>query len=107
MNESKAVKLQYWGIATSLRVLELPGRERAGPGGATDLSYTYDDDGLRTLDVPFLSPGDTDHLLRYTDEDQPDPAGGMHFNLHNNLWGTAFPQWYGDDGAARFRIYVS
>lgn len=27
---------------------------RAGPVGATDLSYTFDDALLRTLDVPFL-----------------------------------------------------
>ena len=27
---------------------------RAGPIGATDLSYTYDDETLRALDVPFL-----------------------------------------------------
>ena len=27
---------------------------RAGPAGANDLSYTYDDATLRTVDVPFL-----------------------------------------------------
>eukprot|EP00932_Pfiesteria_piscicida_P016321 SRR837773.3250.p1 GENE.SRR837773.3250~~SRR837773.3250.p1 ORF type:complete len:221 (-),score=65.49 SRR837773.3250:84-716(-) len=59
---------------------------------------------IRTLDAPLVCPGDRDHMLRYTD-DQPDAlGGGMHFNLHNNLWGTAFPQWYGDDGVARFSL---
>jgi len=28
----------------------------------------------------------------------------MHFNLLNNLWGTAFPQWQGDDTRFRFQL---
>ena len=41
-------------------------------------------------------------------DDQPDAVGGgMHFNLHNNLWGTAFPQWYADDASFRFALQVS
>ena len=54
----------------------------------------------------LVSPGDIDHLLRYDDHDsQPDAVrGGMHANLMNNLWGTAFPQWYDDDGSARFEL---
>ena len=60
---------------------------------------------IEPLDTPLLSPGDTAHLLRYNDE-QPDAVlGGMHINLHNNLWGTAFPQWYSDDGLARFQVF--
>ena len=62
------------------------------------------------LDTPLLSPGDTAHALRYNDE-QPDAVhGGMHFMLHNNLWGTAFPQWYpfvdGDNLLARFQVFA-
>ena len=53
-----------------------------------------------------MSPGDTDHLLRYND-DQPPPSGGVHFSLHNNLWGTAFPQWYAGDGVARFQVFAT
>lgn len=26
----------------------------------------------------------------------------MHINLRNNVWGTNFPMWYGED--ARFRF---
>jgi len=61
---------------------------------------------VRMLDSALVSPGDIDHLLRYDDHDsRPDAlAGGMHANLMNNLWGTAFPQWYDDDGSARFEI---
>lgn len=32
------------------------------------------------------------------------PAGGVHFNLYNNLWGTNFPMWYGEDIKARFIV---
>ena len=60
---------------------------------------------IRTIDVPLVSPGDTDHLLWYDGQNLPDLSGGWHFNVYNNLWGTAFPQWYGDDGRARFEIY--
>ena len=66
--------------------------------------------------------------------DKVDPLnGGVHANLYNNLWGTAvrlivslcvhfevcklthlkmrdslqFPQWYDDDGVARFQIHMA
>eukprot|EP00750_Incisomonas_marina_P010640 INCI16292.10.p1 GENE.INCI16292.10~~INCI16292.10.p1 ORF type:complete len:901 (+),score=156.29 INCI16292.10:333-3035(+) len=63
------------------------------------------------LDTPLLSPGDTAHALRYNDEEPDAVHGGMHFNLHNNLWGTAFPQWYpyiqGEGGLlARFQVFA-
>ena len=39
-------------------------------------------------------------------------TGGCHFNLHNNHWNTAIPQWFpfGKDGAdtsQRFRFALS
>lgn len=57
---------------------------------------------IRPLDSPLLSPG-ARSLLRY-DGKFADPSGGMHFNLYNNLWGTNFPMWYGEDGRSRFEI---
>lgn len=45
-----------------------------------------------TLDTPLVAPGDTDHLLWYDGYSQPDLAKGFHFNIWNNVWGTAFPQ---------------
>ena len=40
--------------------------------------------------------------------DKVDPLnGGVHANLYNNLWGTAFPQWYDDDGVARFQVHMA
>lgn len=82
-----------------------------GPGGAAV--------EVRFLDSTILAPGDIDHLLRFcrgslspggiTDAcaDKVDPLhGGVHANLANNLWGTAFPQWYDDDGVSRFQIFA-
>lgn len=62
---------------------------------------------IETLDTPLIAPGDTKHLLRFNDELPDIINGGMHSNIMNNLWGTSFPQWYDDDGLARFRLYSS
>jgi hypothetical protein len=59
---------------------------------------------LETLDAPLVSPGQRGLLV--FDNDQPDMHEGVHVNLFNNLWGTAFPQWYGDDMRFRFVIRV-
>ena len=48
---------------------------------------------LDALDTPIVSPGDTGHLLWYDGLAQPNLEGGWHFNIWNNVWGTAFPQW--------------
>eukprot|EP01125_Pyxidicula_operculata_P012339 TRINITY_DN404_c0_g1_i1.p1 TRINITY_DN404_c0_g1~~TRINITY_DN404_c0_g1_i1.p1 ORF type:complete len:756 (+),score=195.29 TRINITY_DN404_c0_g1_i1:7-2274(+) len=56
---------------------------------------------ITSLDAHLVAPGDTDHLLWFDGQNLPDVDGGMHFNIYNNLWGTAFNQWYYDD--ARFR----
>ncbi len=34
----------------------------------------------------------------------PDPQKGIHFCLLNNLWGTNYPQWFGEDMKFRFII---
>jgi hypothetical protein len=59
---------------------------------------------LETLDAPLVSPGQRGLLV--FDNNQPDMHEGVHVNLYNNLWGTAFPQWYGDDMRFRFIIRV-
>jgi hypothetical protein len=40
--------------------------------------------------------------LLYFDNQQPDPAGGFHFCLFNNLTGTNFRMWCDDDMQFRF-----
>src|ERR1035438_8608710 len=55
---------------------------------------------LETLDAPLVAPGQRS-LLKF-DNDPIDMRGGIHVNLYNNLWGTAFPQWYDQDMRFRF-----
>jgi hypothetical protein len=59
---------------------------------------------LDTLDAPLVSPGQRGLLI--FDDNQPKMREGVHVNLFNNLWGTAFPQWYSDDMQFRFTIAV-
>ena len=59
---------------------------------------------LETLDAPLVSPGQRGLLV--FDNHGPEMQEGVHVNLFNNLWGTAFPQWYGDDMRFRFVIRV-
>jgi hypothetical protein len=59
---------------------------------------------LETLDAPLVSPGQRGLLV--FDSNLPEMQEGVHVNLYNNLWGTAFPQWYGDDMRFRFVIRV-
>jgi hypothetical protein len=59
---------------------------------------------LETLDAPLVSPGQRG-LLVFNNQ-LPEMHEGVHVNLYNNLWGTAFPQWYGDDMRFRFVIRV-
>ena len=58
---------------------------------------------IETLDAPLVAPGQPS-LLSF-DNRQPAISGGMHFLLFNNVWGTNFPMWYGED--ARFRFLIS
>ena len=73
---------------------------------ATTGEVRYDDGetrvSLRSLDAPLVAPGHP-ALLQFDDQ-LPDLAGGMHFNLLNNQWTTNFPQWYEDDGLFRFVV---
>ena len=57
---------------------------------------------FETLDAPLFSPG---KLAVYDFHNEiPDMQGGIHINLHNNLWGTNYPAWYEDDALFRFRL---
>ena len=57
---------------------------------------------IETLDAPVVCPGER-RLLRFDNTFAP-LDGGMHFNLHNNIWGTNFRMWYEDDAVFRFII---
>ena len=58
---------------------------------------------IDALDAVLVAPGKPS-LLDFHNQ-LPDMAGGMHFNLYNNIWGTNFPMWFEDD--ARFRFVIS
>jgi len=55
---------------------------------------------IAALDSPLVAPG-VPSLLNFNN-DLPDLSQGMHFNLHNNLWGTNFPMWFEEDCRFRF-----
>jgi hypothetical protein len=71
-----------------------------------DITYRDKQGGftLETLDAPLIAPGQRS-LLDF-DNKLPDMREGLHVNLYNNLWGTAFPQWYGYDMRFRFVMRV-
>ena len=57
---------------------------------------------IETWDAPVVALGEKSPIA-YSDS-QPDPAGGFHFSLFNNAWGTNYIQWFGED--MRFRFVV-
>lgn len=70
-------------------------------------SGVYYDDGERRLaiksfDAPLVAPGR--RALLTFDNRQPPLRLGMHFLLANNVWGTNFPMWFGEDARFRFRL---
>lgn len=73
---------------------------------AIDRGVSYDDGDMRmkihSLDAPLVAPGSTS-LLDFNNR-QPNLLKGMHFNLYNNVWGTNFPMWFGEDALFRFEV---
>jgi hypothetical protein len=107
--EAAWLDLNPRGVAANswrLRKLGMPvDPQRIVHGGgrylhAVDTWVEADGFRLATLDAPLIAPGGP-RLLR-SDDRPVDLAKGVSLNLHNNLWGTNFPMWYGE--AARFRL---
>jgi len=59
---------------------------------------------IETLDAALVSPGEG-RLLQHN-HSFADLAGGMHFLLYNNVWGTNFPMWYEEDAKFRFSLTI-
>lgn len=59
---------------------------------------------LTPLDTPLVGPADAQFMC--FNPEPPRFDAGLRFNLHNNKWGTNFPQWWGGDFKARFRLEV-
>lgn len=55
---------------------------------------------LLSLDAPLVAPGERT-LLNFDDR-LPEAREGIHFCLHNNIWGTNFVMWFADDMKYRF-----
>lgn len=69
---------------------------------ATDGKIYFETITVQPLDSPIVSVGEKG-LLKFPEE-EADLRGGIYCNLHNNIWGTNFPMWYGED--ARFRFLI-
>lgn len=68
------------------------------------LTYTSGARGfeLESLDAVLVAPGQPS-LLNFHNQ-LPDMHGGVHVNLYNNIWGTNFPMWFGEDARFRFTL---
>ena len=55
---------------------------------------------IQSLDAPLVAPGKRT-LLNF-DNRLPDAKDGVHFCLHNNVWGTNFVMWFEEDMKYRF-----
>ncbi len=55
---------------------------------------------IETFDAPLVAPGERT-LLNF-DNKLPEAEQGVHFCLHNNVWGTNFVMWFEDDMKYRF-----
>jgi hypothetical protein len=55
---------------------------------------------IESLDAPLVAPGERT-LLNF-DNRLPEAKEGVHFCLHNNVWGTNFMMWFEDDMKYRF-----
>jgi hypothetical protein len=69
---------------------------------------SLDDNGqkciIESLDAPLVAPGER-NLLNF-DNKLPDARDGVHFNLHNNVWGTNFMMWFSEDMKFRFKMMI-
>ncbi|WP_256761186.1 DUF5054 domain-containing protein [Cohnella sp. WQ 127256] len=60
---------------------------------------------IETLDAALVAPGGG-RLLQF-DQSFASLDKGWHFNLHNNIWGTNFPMWHGEDAKFRFKLALA
>ncbi len=60
---------------------------------------------IESPDAPLVAPGER-NLLNF-DNQLPEVNQGVHFCLHNNVWGTNFVMWFEDDMKYRFTLKPS
>lgn len=59
---------------------------------------------IQTLDASVVAPGER-RLLQF-DNTFASLDEGFHFLLCNNVWGTNFPMWFGEDSRFRFKLVL-
>jgi hypothetical protein len=75
---------------------------RGNRGNHAVEAVVLDDVTLEPLHSPLVSIGEKS-LYDFNQEYAP-LAGGVHFNIYNNLWNTNFKMWYDDDIKSNFNI---
>jgi len=70
----------------------------------TDYGVVYKDLSIETLDACLVAPQEPS-ILNFTNA-KPLDEDPIHFNLFNNVWGTNFPQWFGEDARFRFILHA-
>jgi hypothetical protein len=93
-------KMGQW--VASVDVVRRGNRRLHAVGAGVEYRDGQDRLMVETLDAPLVAVG-APALLEFSG-DLPQPKDGVHVNLFNNVWGTNFPQWFGED--ARFRFVL-
>ena len=74
---------------------------------ATDWGVSFDELQIMCEDTALVAPQkpcvlDFPNTIPTEDEE----TEGFYFGLHNNLWGTNFPMWYGENAEFRFELML-
>ena len=72
---------------------------------ATDKGVFWNELSIEPVDSAIVSP-QKPCVLDYPNE-IPTEKDGVYFGLYNNLWGTNFPMWYGEDARFRFKLTLN
>ncbi|HOF87409.1 MAG TPA: DUF5054 domain-containing protein [Armatimonadota bacterium] len=89
-------------MLSPLDVVKYGNRRLHAVGNGVCYQDAYDRLLLETRDAPLVAPGEPG-LLDF-DQRIPNLKHGWHFCLYNNVWGSNFPMWNGEDGTARFAV---
>lgn len=81
------------------------GRSIHGVTEAVFLGTAQDMFELHSLDAPLVQ-FDQRNLLNF-DNREVNPENGVNVCLLNTLWGTNYPQWFGDDMKFRFVVAIN
>lgn len=71
---------------------------------ATDRGVSFDELQIMCEDTALVAP-QKPCVLEFPNT-IPTETEGFYFGLHNNLWGTNFPMWYGENAEFRFELML-